>query len=178
MLLFSGFTVCLCVCVCVCARARARARVHASVRTRACMCAYVGRGDCFNSPPPPLPLPQLTVFPCFSSKLSKLVTAGQSLPRREDIVINMASDNFFLARSSRLPSDVRIRYLWITASPGSFVFKIRGSIPACSVGIIPGRVIPVTYKLTLQWLPCQTPGVIGLALELVGPVSVYCDWVR
>ena len=42
----------------------------------------------------------------------------------------------------------------------------------------PGRVIPVTQKLALQWLPCQAPGVIGSALGLVGPVSVYCDWVR
>ena len=41
-----------------------------------------------------------------------------------------------------------------------------------------GRVIPVTQKLALQWLPCQAPGVIGSALGLVGPVSVYCDWVR
>ena len=40
------------------------------------------------------------------------------------------------------------------------------------------RVIPVTLKLALQWLPCQAPGVIGSALGLVGPVSVYCDWVR
>ena len=37
---------------------------------------------------------------------------------------------------------------------------------------------PATYKLALQWLPCKAPGVIGSALELVGPVSVYCDWVR
>ena len=41
-----------------------------------------------------------------------------------------------------------------------------------------GRVIPVTQKLALQWLPCQAPGVIGSVLGLVGPVSVYCDWVR
>ena len=32
--------------------------------------------------------------------------------------------------------------------------------------------------LALQWLPCQATGVIGSALGLVGPVSVYCDWVR
>ena len=31
---------------------------------------------------------------------------------------------------------------------------------------------------TLQWLPSQAPGVIGLALGLVGPVSVFCDWMR
>ena len=55
--------------------------------------------------------------------------------------------------------------------------KIPGSNPACA-GFFRGRVIPVTSKLALQWLPCQAPGVIGSALELVGPVSVYCDWVR
>ena len=41
-----------------------------------------------------------------------------------------------------------------------------------------GRVILVTRKLALQWLPCQAPGVIGSALGQVGPVSVYRDWVR
>ena len=41
-----------------------------------------------------------------------------------------------------------------------------------------GRVIPVTSKLALQRLPCQAPGIIGSTLGLVGPVSVYCDWVR
>ena len=41
-----------------------------------------------------------------------------------------------------------------------------------------GRVIPVTSKLALQWLPCQAPGGIGSELGLVGPVSVNGDWVR
>ena len=27
-------------------------------------------------------------------------------------------------------------------------------------------------------IPCQAPSVIGSALGVVGPVSVYCDWVR
>ena len=45
-------------------------------------------------------------------------------------------------------------------------------------GIFSGVVIPVTSTLALQWLSCQAPGVIGSALELVGPVPVYCDWVR
>ena len=45
-------------------------------------------------------------------------------------------------------------------------------------GFFRGQVIPVTEKLARQWLPCQAPGVIGSALGLVGPVSVYCDWVR
>ena len=40
------------------------------------------------------------------------------------------------------------------------------------------RVISVTSKLALRWLPSQAPGVIGSALGLVGPVSVCCDWVR
>ena len=34
------------------------------------------------------------------------------------------------------------------------------------------------FKIGTQWLPCQAPGIIGSALGLVGPVSVYCDWVR
>ena len=36
----------------------------------------------------------------------------------------------------------------------------------------------VTSKLALQWLPCQAPGITGLAPGMVGPVSVYCNWVR
>ena len=47
-----------------------------------------------------------------------------------------------------------------------------------AAGFFRGRVTPVTSKLALQWLPCQAPGVLGSALGLVGPVSVYCDWVR
>ena len=43
---------------------------------------------------------------------------------------------------------------------------------------LPGRVIPVTSTLVLRWLPCQAPGVMGSALGLVSPVSVYSDWVR
>ena len=45
-------------------------------------------------------------------------------------------------------------------------------------GFFRGRVIPVTYKLALQWLPCQAPGITVSVLGLVGLVSVYCDWVR
>ena len=41
-----------------------------------------------------------------------------------------------------------------------------------------GRVIPVTSKLTHQWLRCQAPGVKGSVLGLVSPVSVDCDRVR
>ena len=41
-------------------------------------------------------------------------------------------------------------------------------------GFFRGRL----QKLALQWLPCQAPGVIGSVLGLVGPVLVYCEWVR
>ena len=51
------------------------------------------------------------------------------------------------------------------------------SNPTCD-RIFPGPVLPVTSILVLQWLPCQAPGAIGLALGLIGLVSVYCDWVR
>ena len=36
----------------------------------------------------------------------------------------------------------------------------------------------MTLKLVLQWLPCQVPGVIGIALGLADVVSVYCDFAR
>ena len=36
----------------------------------------------------------------------------------------------------------------------------------------------MTSKLGLHWLPCQAPGVNESVLGRVGPVSVYCDWVR
>ena len=55
--------------------------------------------------------------------------------------------------------------------------KIPGSNPACA-WIFSGSNHTSDFKLALQWLPCQTPGVIGSALGLVSPVSVYCDWVR
>ena len=33
-------------------------------------------------------------------------------------------------------------------------------------------------KIGTPVVPCQAPGDMGSALGLVGPVSVYCDWVR
>ena len=47
------------------------------------------------------------------------------------------------------------------------VVKASASIPACAE-TFPGRVIPVTYELALQWLASQAPGVVGSALGLVG----------
>ena len=38
--------------------------------------------------------------------------------------------------------------------------EIRDLYPACD-GIFPGRVISVTSKLAVQWLPYQAPGIIG-----------------
>ena len=67
--------------------------------------------------------------------------------------------------------------LVVKASASGAEDPIRGSNPARAVGIFPRRVIPVTSKLTLQWLPCQAPGVIGAVPGLVSPVSVR-DWVR
>ena len=53
-----------------------------------------------------------------------------------------------------------------------------GSIPALLADLFPGPVTPVGYTGVLRWLPCQASGVIGSAMGLVGPVSVYRDWVR
>ena len=44
--------------------------------------------------------------------------------------------------------------------------------------LFPGRITHTDFKTgSPQWLPCQAPGVIGSALGLVGPVSVYCGWL-
>ena len=55
------------------------------------------------------------------------------------------------------------------AEDPEFGSRLRGDFFGC---------IPVTSKLTLRWLQCQEPGIIGSVLGLVGPVSVHCDWVR
>ena len=55
--------------------------------------------------------------------------------------------------------------------------EVPGSNPACA-GIFSGSSHTSDLKkLALQWLSCQAPGVIGSALGLVGPVSVYWAWV-
>ena len=52
---------------------------------------------------------------------------------------------------------------------------IPGSIPACN-GIFPGSSHTSDFKIGS---PVATlPGVTGSVFELVGPVSVYYDWVR
>ena len=53
-----------------------------------------------------------------------------------------------------------------------------GSISYSAINPFPHRVMPVTSKSVLQWLPCQALGVIDSVPGLVSPVSVYCDWVR
>ena len=41
-----------------------------------------------------------------------------------------------------------------------------------------GRVISATSTSGLKRPPCQTPGVTGSVLELVGPLSLHNDWRR
>ena len=55
--------------------------------------------------------------------------------------------------------------------------KVPGSNPACG-GIFSGSSHTSDLNIGAPVLTCQAPGVIGSALGLVGPVSVYCDWVR
>ena len=52
-----------------------------------------------------------------------------------------------------------------------------GSIPAFSLWLSLGRVIPVTWRLIFQWLLCQMLGIIGSALALVGPIYVSILWL-
>ena len=64
-------------------------------------------------------------------------------------------------------------FSWVTFSLGSFLrllspWGFLGLLSpwgffrvAFSVGSFPGRVVPVTSKLALQWRPCQAPGAKG-----------------
>ena len=54
--------------------------------------------------------------------------------------------------------------------------KIRGSIPVCAMGIFPGRVIPVTSTLALQWLPCQAENVFETVFKCLCYFSDFFFW--
>ena len=54
--------------------------------------------------------------------------------------------------------------------------KIPGSNPACT-GIFSGSSHTSDFKIGTP-VATLAPGVIGSVLGLVGPVSVYCDWVK
>ena len=49
-------------------------------------------------------------------------------------------------------------------------------VPALHVDL--GQTIPVKLTMVLKWLPYQAPGVMVLAPRLVGPASLFCEWVR
>ena len=73
---------------------------------------------------------------------------------------------------SRRPRNHRLIGLVFKASSS------RAEDPGFESCLLQGRVMPVTWKLALQWLPWEAPGIIGSVLGLVSPVSVFCDWVR
>ena len=121
-------------------------------------------------PTPPLPPPPPTHTHIHTLARGHITRVAETLSNQER---TPSSDEIFLGCSSASSS----AYTRICPPRER---KIRGSIPACAE-IFPGRVIPVTLKnkkLAPQWLPCQAPGVTGPVLGRVGPVSVYCDWVR
>ena len=47
-------------------------------------------------------------------------------------------------------------------------WRLPHLIPAFSMGILWGRVIPETSKLGFQWLPCKVSGIVGSALGPAG----------
>ena len=74
-------------------------------------------------------------------------------------------------------SDPRISHRLVGLAVKASVWTVadQSSIPLVPWIFFPGCFIPVTSKLVLQWLPCQVPGVIGSALGVVCPVSVFCE---
>ena len=56
--------------------------------------------------------------------------------------------------------------------------RIRGSIPACAVLKFPEPSSHTSdSNVNTPVAALQEPGIVGSAPGLVGPVSVYCDWV-
>ena len=85
----------------------------------------------------------LLTAPPTSRRLTQTANSNEHIPFLLLLSVLFVHHRFF-SKSTRPPRE----------------WKIRDSNPACT-GIFPGRVIPVTLKLALQWLPCQAPGVIG-----------------
>ena len=68
---------------------------------------------------------------------------------------------------------------WPSGKVSAFREADLGSIPTFAVDLFPVVVIPVALKMVLLWL-CRAPGILlfRVSAGVVGPVSVYCDWVR
>ena len=122
------------------------------------------------------------VYFCSHISFRKFITKKHSLFRQMNIIVLFPLESiwegyFRLLRFLTLPHHIPPRW------PGGKASASRAEGP----GSNPGHLLwdfygveslPVTKTLARQWLPCQAPGVIGSALALVGPVSVYCDWLR
>ena len=78
---------------------------------------------------------------------------------------------FFTNVSLRCYSAVRPPPPWFSGKESASKEADLGSNSALAVDLFAGRVIPVTYKLVLQWLSCQAPGVVRSLLGLDGPVQ-------
>ena len=57
--------------------------------------------------------------------------------------------------------------------PSGQCFRLESGRPGVRFPLVPRGFFFLSERL-----PCQAPGVIGSALGLAGPVSVYCDWAR
>ena len=56
--------------------------------------------------------------------------------------------------------------------------KTRGSVPACGVGIFPGSSHTTDLKIGTPVATLPGAWRYRVSMGLVGPVPVYCDWVR
>ena len=67
--------------------------------------------------------------------------------------------------------------VWLTVGAPLQMSQPPASTQSCR-DFFSGSSHTSDLKIGTPGLPCHAPGVIGSALGLVGPVSVYCDWVR
>ena len=99
--------------------------------------------------------------------------ANEAVGETESASLDVVSEGLFymkqlIAHTATLESLYRVRFCGLVLRHPPREPGARGSIP-----VFPSR----QKKMVLKWLPCQASGVIGSAIGLGGPVSLYCDWV-
>ena len=141
------------------------------------------RADSASAPPHPTPPPlHPPPLPGRSGERRGLRSAVSQVSSRPPTkpLISLRSEETRDEAAETLrdsPSSTASLAWWLRRSAPELEPRTRGSIPAFPTWIFPGRVIPVTSLLVLQWLSCLASDVIGSALGLASP-SVYCEWMR
>ena len=140
--------------VCVCARACVRMHVYVCMYVCVCVCVCVCESVC------------ACLRMCARARACVCVCVFQDLCS--------CSQGPCIKRAT---PTIESTLVLLTVSTVNWVVR-RPSRVWESPGSLPGRVLPVTWKMVSQWLPCQTSAVVWWVLGRVDPVSVPWQWER